>query len=571
MAAIRQAFILLLATGLGCFLRMHAESALPEPSRATWIPDCHCVTLATSEEIWQGRWAAEGMCSIPGVPSPSPVLIYTPEFIPLHSGLNGFARWSPFTERADFNERDWRRSSGLSSAIEFADFAKWEATGPWIPEATAIRGWLTRFYSSQFSPPVAGFLLGISTGDKSLLPADWKRAFQVAGLSHLLAVSGYHVGLVGFLSILLGRSRRTWHRWAGLIMLPAVWGFIWICGFPVSAVRSGVMVSAWLIAQTARRPISGLQSWSLAGWSLLLFNPLALMSLGTQLSFLAVLSILIGVLACAPWLERIQQRWVRWGAGLLIVPLIAQIGTSPLTLPAFGMFPTAFLPLNLCASPLMTLTVLSTAGIMVLYGAGLLAEWLTTWMDEALKACGNFLLAWSEHPFAVLEWGHLNPWGLTLFSSAVLLALLRLVAPDGRPRAWISRSLIATLCTLPWFMGTTALAPDRGIDWVNAPTPTGLFATSARIVNCFSFSQRDLNKCRACAKQRGLKMQKALLMGRLSYRSGFVMVGNEVQTVHWQPDGSIEVEELGEGLVYIPLPFGNIRNRQDGIHPIVPP
>lgn len=571
MLQFRWAVVLLLSTGLGMFLRATAEKALPEPHRDTWVPDCHCVTFAASDEIWPGRWSTEGLCAISGRSAPLPVLIYTPQFISGQTGLSGFARWSSFTERADFNERTWRRSSGFSSAIEFVDFTNWEASDPWLPPATGIRRWLTQFYGSQFSPAVAGFLLGISTGDKSWLPTEWKRAFQVAGLSHLLAVSGYHVGLVGFLSILLARSHRTWQRWVGLVALPAVWGFIWICGFPISAVRSGVMVSAWVVAQTARRPISGLQSWSLAGWSLLLFNPLALNSLGAQLSFLAVLSILIGVLACAPWLKRLRSRWIRWGMGLLTVPLIAQIGTSPLTLPAFGMFPTAFLPFNICASPVMTLTGLGIVLIMALDATGLPAAWLTTRMDEALMACGDFLVVWSEHPRAVLDWGHLNPWGLTLFTSAVLLTLLRLVAPVGKPRTWISRSLIAALCTFPWLTGTTSLAPDRGVHWVDASTPTGWFATSARTVNCFSFSQRDLNKCRTCAKQRGLKMEKALLMGRLSYRSGLMKVGGGAQTIHWSPDGSVEVEELGEGLVYIPLPFRNVRNRQDGIHPIVPP
>jgi hypothetical protein len=235
------------------------------------------------------------------------------------------------------------------------------------------------------------------------------------------------------------------------------------------------------------------------------------------------------------------------------------------------MFPTAFLPFNICASPVMTLTGLGIVLIMALDATGLPAAWLTTRMDEALMACGDFLVVWSEHPRAVLDWGHLNPWGLTLFTSAVLLTLLRLVAPVGKPRTWISRSLIAALCTFPWLTGTTSLAPDRGVHWVDASTPTGWFATSARTVNCFSFSQRDLNKCRTCAKQRGLKMEKALLMGRLSYRSGLMKVGGGAQTIHWSPDGSVEVEELGEGLVYIPLPFRNVRNRQDGIHPIVPP
>lgn len=570
-AAIRQAVILLFATGIGIMLRKQAEDGLPEPHLATWIPSCQCITYAPSDEIWPGRWATEGLCIIPGFSSPLPVLIYTPRLISGQSGLYGFARWMPFSEREDFNERAWRRSSGLSSAIEFEDFETWSPESPWIRPATGIRHWLTRFYTSQFSPQVAGFLLGISTGDKSLLPEDWKRAFQMAGLSHLLAVSGYHVGLVGFLSILLGRSRRSWHRWASLILLPAVWGFIWICGFPVSAVRSGVMVSAWVVAQTARRPISGLQSWSLAGWSLLLFNPLALTSLGAQLSFLAVLSIFIGVLALAPWLRRIRRRSVRWGFGLLVVPLIAQIGTSPLTLPAFGMFPTAFLPLNLCASPVMTLTGLSIACILILQGTGFPTEWLTTMMDEALKACGDFLLAWSDHPLAALEGGHLNPWGWAFLTSAVLLALLGIVAPRGRSQILIVRSSIAILCTAPWFLGTTSLSPQNHVIWVDASTPTGLFATSARTVSCYSFSQRDLNKCKVCAKQRGLKMEKALLMGRLSYRSGLIKVGDSILTIHWQPDGSVEVEELGEGLVYIPLPFRNVRNRQDGIHPVVPP
>lgn len=570
---LRWAATLAVATLMGGFLRSSAERVLVEPERATWVPQCHCVTLSDSEEIWAGRWAANGLCLPHNAPHPIPVLLYTPSFIAAHTGLRGFAHWMPFEQRADFNERAWRRSSGLSSAVEFINSERWTApkTRFALPPATGIREELSTFYSNEFSGPVAGFLLGISTGDKSLLPDNWKHAFQVAGLSHLLAVSGYHVGLVGFLSILLARSRRTLLRWLGLMLLPAIWGFIWVCGFPVSAVRSGVMVTAWTSAQSIRRPISGLQSWSLAGWSLLLFNPMALTSLGAQLSFLAVLSILIGVLALAPLLTSISSRLLRWGLGMIIVPLIAQIGTSPLTLPAFGIFPTAFLPMNLAASPLMTLTGLGIALLAALHIAGAPVSWLTAGMDRVLKFCGEFLVAWSDRSVAFFEWGHLNPWGLMLATGSILLALLVLVVPQGRPRTWMTRSLTATLCWLPWFFGETTLAPETGVHWLEASCPTGMVATEARAVQCFSFAQRDLNLCKSCAEQKGLKMQKALLMGRLSYRSGLVKVGDWVQTVHWQPDGSVEVEELGEGLVYIPLPFGNVRNRQNGIHPIVPP
>jgi len=201
-----------------------------------------------------------------------------------------------------------------------------------------------------------GLAQGVLLGDKQLLQSEQKQEMRRAGMSHLLAVSGLHIGIIwGLLSLLLRPlvliDRRGCYRWLILLLL---WGYIAVIGFPTSAIRAGVMISMVQCSWFLQRDVWGWHNLCSAALLILLFQPSQLYEVGFQLSFLAT----AGILAAAPWLQqecpkhrdpatgRHNATWpmrIYWRCRqLLILTLSAQFFTFPVvayhfhSIPLFG-------------------------------------------------------------------------------------------------------------------------------------------------------------------------------------------------------------------------------------------
>lgn len=135
------------------------------------------------------------------------------------------------------------------------------------------------------------FLLAHLTGYKTDYYDDdsLNAAMSLAGMSHVVAVSGMHVAfLVGFIQLIAGKNRKT-----ALVCIALVWLFVIMVGAPPSAVRAGFMQSVLLMAPVFRRENDYITSLSAALAIILAANPFAAGSIGLQLSFAAMAGILI--------------------------------------------------------------------------------------------------------------------------------------------------------------------------------------------------------------------------------------------------------------------------------------
>ena len=132
----------------------------------------------------------------------------------------------------------------------------------------------------------------MAMGDKGSLDRETKESFSISGTSHILAVSGLHIGIIFQLFvILLGGKRRS--RPTIALSLVAVWAYVVFIGFPPSAVRSASMLSIYSFCLLALRPDLSLNTLALAYVIMLFLNPFHLFDISFQMSFLAVASILI--------------------------------------------------------------------------------------------------------------------------------------------------------------------------------------------------------------------------------------------------------------------------------------
>lgn len=208
-------------------------------------------------------------------------------------------------------------------------------------------------YSGLQRPTVA-FLSTMLLGDSDLLTADQRQVFADAGISHILAVSGLHTGIIASLIclltapiVLLGLRRS---RYALAIIL--TWGYVLISGCHVSAVRAAVMVTLVMGALILERRNSSFNALCFAALIIMFFSPRAILTPGMQLSFLCV-----GTLVCfgSYFSDRFRSlpRLPRALLAAAVSSCLAVFGSWALTAYYFHSLPLLFLPVNLLVLPLL--------------------------------------------------------------------------------------------------------------------------------------------------------------------------------------------------------------------------
>ena len=236
-----------------------------------------------------------------------------------------------------------------------------------------------------FLPAEAAIVKGLVLGDKQDIPQETTLMWQRAGISHLLSVSGIHIGLVSIFVRRLAAKLGGGGSLTSWVGIGAAVGMAALAGWSLSALRA--CLTATLVVLLARREeestrkgSSGTDGFSIlciAAWIVLILYPLALFDVGFQLSYSAVLGILL-----------LNSRWHRGqkpsriGASLGI-SLAAGLGTLPVVAWYFFSVPTLAPLANLVAVPLAGLVLPLSLGAVV--GANL---WTPLARPFALAATG---------------------------------------------------------------------------------------------------------------------------------------------------------------------------------------
>ena len=228
--------------------------------------------------------------------------------------------------------------------------------------------WRTVLHKT-FQGEGAPLIWGVFGGDKTALTTAHRSSFQQLGIAHLLAVSGYHVGLMSALFLFTLRAQNRWlKRVSGLGVLV---GFVFVaaCGNPVSGLRSaGMLMWVWLDLIMGKKA----QPWEAFGVMAALTASLDVQQphmLGTQLSFVATASLLA-----------LRGPGIWWR-----VPVRAQMGTLALTTRAFEAFPLLFYPANVISGPVMLILGMCCMGAIV----GL------PWLGEVADSFAAMVLGWT--------------------------------------------------------------------------------------------------------------------------------------------------------------------------------
>lgn len=256
----------------------------------------------------------------------------------------------------------------------------------------------------------------MTLGDRAAIDQRLRETYNVSGASHVLALSGLHMGIIYALLSLLTIGRR-WRFLSQVIIVLSIWAFVFLVGLPTSAVRAASMLTLYALLSLGYRDRLSLNALAFTAIVMLLVDPYLLFDVGFQMSYLAVLSILVWTPVMNGWLgdEVLQRhRWLRWLWGLLTVSVAAQLGVAPLIAYYFGRFSTCFLLTNLVAIPGVTL-------ILYLSLATLLWAPMAAPLTAVVGIMNRCLETITRLPGASIE--HLHPSGLQV-SMVYLLVLV---------------------------------------------------------------------------------------------------------------------------------------------------
>jgi competence protein ComEC len=286
--------------------------------------------------------------------------------------------------------------------------------------------------------PATGIVQGLAVGLQDALSSAQWTALSRSGTSHLMAVSGLHIGMLAALGAALGMALgRLRLRCGGtaaardlavLVAMFATLVYSLLAGWSVPTQRTAIMISAAAAALRLRRAPSGGEVLALALLAVLLLDPLAPLAIGFWLSFAAVLAILL--VAGGSYVQG------SLGGEFLRTQLAVTVGLAPVLALGFGGLSLVAVPVNLIAVPLYTLLIVPwilaavalafawpAVGAAALHGVAWLIEF--SWPLIAVPA-GWDLATW--HVASLPVWLYL---AMALGALACLLPLAPTVRVGG--------------------------------------------------------------------------------------------------------------------------------------------
>jgi len=253
-------------------------------------------------------------------------------------------------------------------------------------EADKCRNYLLAMYRKfNIQGDEFAVLAAITLGYTDSLQPDLRASYSATGAMHILAVSGLHVGVVYVvLAFLLGFLNKTQRQKIAktIFITLFLWAYAFLTGLSPSVFRATLMFSFVAVATCLKRKSQIQNTIFMSAFFMLLFNPNLLFNVGFQLSYSAVLSIII----FQPSISKLLQpnyKVTRWTWDIMAVSIAAQLGTAPFTLYYFQQFPNYFLLTNLVAIPL--------SSVIIYLGIALLSLSYIPFISVLIA----FLLKWS--------------------------------------------------------------------------------------------------------------------------------------------------------------------------------
>lgn len=301
----------------------------------------------------------------------SRVLIFTDKYSPVIFGdtvrVRGIIK---VPEKLDnFDYRGYLAKDGVSTIISFPQVEVISNKVSFIGKIYDFKKELGKRIRDNLSPSLSPILEAMILGNDQKMDKETKSKLSTSGLSHVIAISGSHIVLFSAMLFEVLLFLGLWRKQALLGSIFFTLFYVFLVGMPASGVRAGIMVGLLFLAQLISRQSFNLRTLVLAASIMLFFNPLLLkFDLGFQLSFMAVLGIILTGPVFNKWLDVVFRGKLKWLQEIVAMTMSAQVFTLPLLISSFGYFSIISLLSNIIVLPITPL--LMALGILVpIFGA----------------------------------------------------------------------------------------------------------------------------------------------------------------------------------------------------------
>ncbi len=269
-----------------------------------------------------------------------------------------------------------------------------------------------------------GLAEALLIGYKDDLDKTLVQSYSNTGVVHVIAISGLHLGLIYWLLLLATRLLKKrkninpvatgWLR--PVLIIAGLWLFSFLAGAQPSIIRSAVMFTCIVLGDSLTRKTSIYNTLAFSAFLLLCYNPYWLWDVGFQLSYTAVLSIVIFMRPIYNWFY-IKNKILDFIWKLNAVTLAAQILTLPISIYHFHQFPNYFLLTNFVAVPLSSLILLGEILLCVIFFIPVIAAFVGKILAWLIWIMNSYVERIEMLPFAL--WDALQ---ITILQAIFLIA-----------------------------------------------------------------------------------------------------------------------------------------------------
>lgn len=276
-----------------------------------------------------------------------------------------------------------------------------------LTSAKALQKRLHDIYADHGIQGKAGSIIeNMTIGRKTDLPKDTRNAYTNAGISHILALSGFHVGIIVLMIQFFFFKNFLPLRWrwiSNIFIIATLWGYVLLTGFSPSLVRATIMFTILLLCQSLSHQYLSFSSCALAFFIMLCINPFYLNDIGFQLSFIAVSAISLysqQIITLCP----AHNRLIHFFWSIMVITFICSIFTAPLIAHHYGKITLLSLLSNLVVFPFVYFLIWTSILWWMFLWCEPMNDFLTDILNWTAGTMNKVVEYLSSLPFATIEW-----------------------------------------------------------------------------------------------------------------------------------------------------------------------
>lgn len=297
--------------------------------------------------------------------------------------------------------------------------------GKFLQKLNDKRTEILNLHSNYMKSPNLEVLGGIVFGDDAINPPDYiKTSFINSGLLHILAASGMNVSIIFGIWFFIGTRLKLNYRLVIFVGAVLVAFYTLMTGMGPSVLRAAIMIEFVLFGKLINRSADSIVLVFFVAFLMLLYNPAMINDVGFQLSFVVTFALMY---FCPPVLEKIENKFLEFCAGAVMIPFVAQLFAVPIQMFYFNTFATYSVLANLAITPfIMIISFLGfLASILAMIPIDFVARNVCMVFDAILNPIVSILVNISDYfsslPHSLLTTFHPTHLQIILYYAVLLV------------------------------------------------------------------------------------------------------------------------------------------------------